>query len=91
MTETLEAQLNNTGKTPAQLRKEGQIPATVYGKGMDSVSLTVDNKAFSTAYAKDVNSPLTLKEGKNSYNVKVQDVQVNYATGEKLNIQFKTV
>lgn len=93
MSETivLDAQLRDNEKTSAQLRKEGFLTGTVYGKGMDSVSVTVSNKAFSTAYDKNKDAVMKLKVNKKSYEVKVRDVQMNYATGEKLNVQFQNV
>jgi large subunit ribosomal protein L25 len=35
-----------TGKAVAQLRREGLLPAVVYGRGVDSESLQVDARAF---------------------------------------------
>ena len=90
-TTVLDAQERDLEKTNAQIRKEGLLTATVYGKGMASVSVTVNNKEFSNICAKDKTAPIKLKVGKKTYNVIVKDFQMNYATGEKLNIQFQTV
>lgn len=40
------------GHKSNHLRKEAAIPATVYGKGKDSLSLAVNNDAFMTVYKK---------------------------------------
>lgn len=42
-------------------------------------------------YNKDKKATFEVKVDKNEYNVRVQDVQKNYRTGENLNIQFVIV
>lgn len=48
-----------------RLRRNGQIPAVVYGKGMESVPVTVDIRELSTAIAGEggINHLITLKGG----------------------------
>lgn len=87
----INVQKRDEKKNPRQVRAEGNLPATVYGKGQDSVSVELNAKEFLTAYKKDADSTFSLKMDKKSMNVKVKDVQENYRTGEKLNVQFVLV
>jgi large subunit ribosomal protein L25 len=49
----LEAQVREVlGKKVKRLRKQGLIPATVYGKGFEPVSVQLSDRAFSTLYRK---------------------------------------
>lgn len=91
MAVVIKAEKRDENKNPRQVRAEGKLPATVYGKGKDSVSVSVDAKEFLTEYKKDTNATFDLKVDSKSMNVKVKDVQTNYRTGEKLNVQFVLV
>ena len=44
-----------------------------------------------TEYNKNKESNFDLKVGKESFNVKVQEIQKNYRTGKNLNVQFVIV
>ena len=46
----LEAQERDTARNPRQLRKDGLIPATIYGKGFGPLSVQVITKPFYMAY-----------------------------------------
>ena len=85
------AELRNKEQNPRQVRAEGKLPATIYGKGVDSMSVMLNSKEFLSEYAKDKKATFKLNVNKKAYNVQVQDVQVNYATGERMNVQFKLV
>lgn len=87
----IKAEKRAEDKNPRQVRAEGNLPATVYGKGMDSLSVQVNTKEFLTVYGKDKDADFDLKLGSKSMNVKVKDVQTNYRTGESLNVQFVVV
>jgi large subunit ribosomal protein L25 len=41
---------DRTGKKVAELRRAGQIPATLYGKGMQSLTISLDTKTFEKTY-----------------------------------------
>lgn len=43
------------------LRREELSPAVVYGKGMETCAITVEQKAFKKALGKDINTLITLK------------------------------
>ena len=47
---TIEAQKRDESKNPRQLRTEGVLPATIYGKGKDSVSIQLDKRTFVNTY-----------------------------------------
>lgn len=91
MAVVINAEKRDEKKNPRQVRATGNLTATVYGKGQESVSLEVNAKDFLAKYSKDKNGTFEVKVGSKSYNVKVQDVQENYRTGEKLNVEFVTV
>ena len=91
MAVVINAEKRNESKNPRQLRAEGKLTATVYGKGMDSVSVELNAKEFLSAYSKEKEGTFDLKVDSKSMKVQVKEVQQNYRTGEKLNVQFVVV
>lgn len=69
------------GKKNKHIRKDGEIPAVVFGKGMESVSISMDyntfEKTFKQAGETDLLDVVTEKE---KYKVLVKDVQYNPVT-----------
>lgn len=69
------------GKKNKHIRKNGEIPAVVFGKGMESVSISMDyntfEKTFKQAGETDLLDVVTEKE---KYKVLVKDVQYNPVT-----------
>ena len=88
MATVINAEKRDENKNPRQVRAEGKITATVYGKGMESVSVELNEKEFMTQYNKDKTAAFDIKVDENTYCVKVQNVQTDYRTGKNLNIQF---
>lgn len=86
----------NIGKGAARsLRRQGLVPAVVYGKGMEPCTITVDPRALKTALATEagLNTLLTLK-GNGAFDGKtvlVVDSQVNSIRRDLEHIDFKTV
>lgn len=76
---------------PRQVRATGKLPATVYGKGMESVSVQLDKRNFVNIYKKNKEAVYELKTADNSYKTVVQNFQYNYSTQEELHIEFKLV
>lgn len=76
---------------PRQVRAEGLVTATIYGKGMESVSTKLDAKEFMTAYRKDKNAIFELKVDKETYNTIVKNVQIEAISGKVLNIEFQKI
>ena len=87
----LNAKLRNNDLNPRQLRSEGLLPATVYGKGVESISVEVNEKDFYMLYRDNQDATITLDVDGKSYEVNVQNIQKNYATNKLLNIEFKIV
>jgi ribosomal protein L25 (general stress protein Ctc) len=49
---TIEAQERDTSRNPRQLRADGLIPATIYGKNVEAKSIQVPSHVFTQAYLK---------------------------------------
>lgn len=84
------------GKGSARsLRRQGLIPAVVYGKGMDSCALSVAPKELQAAIGTEAgwNTLITLK-GEGAFNGKVvilKDLQVDAVRGEALHADFQAI
>lgn len=87
----LNAEKRSENKNPRQLRAEGLLPATVYGKGMDSMSIQVSSKEFTLAYRDNASATFELSIDSKSYKTVAQAVQKNYATNETQSVEFKLV
>jgi len=88
---TIEAQKRDEAKNPRQLRNDGFLPATIYGKGKDSVSIQVDKRAFVNTYKNNKDAVYEVVVGSDKYNVSVQNFQVEAGTQLPMNIEFKMV
>lgn len=86
-----EASARPEGKNPRQTRAMGLLPVTVYGKGVESKSLVVNAHDFQVTREARTGATCTLVIDKKDVKVEIQNVQVNYATNEILNVEFKTV
>lgn len=84
------------GKGSARsLRRQGLIPAVVYGKTMAPCSLSLEPKALKTALTTEAgwNALITLK-GEGEFNGKVvilKDLQVDPIRGEALHVDFQAI
>lgn len=78
-------------KNPRQLRAAGFLPATVYGKGMDSKSIQIDAHEFAMAYKNAPEAVFEIALGKEKFTTKVQEAQIQYSDNKILNVEFKTV
>lgn len=74
--------------SPKQLRAEGKVTATIYGHNFDAVSIQLDAKTFLSVCGKDKTSVFELKNGKETYNVLVKNVQYHSTKDQVLNIEF---
>lgn len=88
---TLNAEKRDMDKNPRQIRQEGLLTGTIYGKGMDSVSIQLNAKSFIQEFKKNPESNFTVVVDGKSFNAKVMNVQENYATAQKMNVEFKAV
>ncbi|MRR05836.1 MAG: 50S ribosomal protein L25 [Deltaproteobacteria bacterium] len=87
---------NTRGKNACRrLRAEAKIPAVIYGKGMDSVAVTVNRKELETAIAGEggINNLITLK-GAGEFDGKfviVADLTRNCLKGKMLHVDLHQV
>ncbi|MEK7635976.1 MAG: 50S ribosomal protein L25 [Patescibacteria group bacterium] len=84
------------GKKASVLRKQGFVPAELYGHGLDNMHLMVPAKDFSKVFKEAGESTLIkLKinppDGGNEFNVLVHDFQKNHLTDEFSHIDFYSV
>ncbi len=77
------------GKKVKALRKQGMIPAVMYGPKAEPGILHVQKKEFAAVYQEAGESSLiSLQIGKNQTPVLIRDVQRNPLTGEVTHIDF---
>lgn len=80
------------GRKVKKLRQAGQIPATVYGKKVESVSVAVSNDAFVKTYAGVGETGLIELSVNGSVRpVLVHHVQKDPVTGSMLHVEFHQV
>lgn len=82
-----------TESTLSSIRKNGQIPAVLYGHGNASRMITVPSLEFSRAYKKAGENTLvelSLSQGK-PVNTLIYDVQVDPLSGKFLHVDFYQV
>lgn len=87
----VKANKRDTELNPRQIRAEGLVTATIYGKGMESVSIQIDSKEFITNYRKDKNAIFQLKIEKETYKAIVKNVQTEAISGKVLNVEFQRI
>lgn len=78
-------------KKPNALRREGIVPATVYGPDMEPASIQLEAKAFSKISFEDHKHLINLVGGPTEYEVLIKNVQKDFLTREVLNIEFYKV
>jgi len=81
------------GKKVTQLRREGFIPANVYGVGQASVALKADLKTFVKLYEEEGETGLIYLsiDEKKAIPVLIDEVQYHPVTGQVLHAAFKQV
>ena len=80
-----------TDKNPRQIRSAGFLPGSLYGKGIEAKSFQVNTHDFEMAYKNNQEGTWELTLGKEKFNAKIQELQMNYATNEFLNVEFALV
>ena len=85
----LNAQERDTDKNPRQIRQTGFVPATVYGKGMESKNIQICAHEFEMNTRNNRDAIFELVVGKEKFKVVIQELQKNYSTNQLLNIEFK--
>ena len=87
----LDIQKRDTSKNPRQLRTEGFITGTVYGKGIESVSVQLNASDFVNIYKKSADSNFEVSVDGKKYTVRIAKMQKDYSSNEILNIEFAVV
>jgi large subunit ribosomal protein L25 len=81
----------NTGKNTKALRKQGLLPAAVYGPKLKTLPLEVDSKEFKKIYQEAGESSLVklqLPELKKEYPVLIHEIQKDPLSDDFLHIDF---
>ncbi len=89
----LEAQERTViGKKVKALRREGLLPAIVYGSGIDPVAITLNTKdVLKTLSVIGANTLVTIKIGKKEHLVLVRDIQREVIKRDLLHMDFQAV
>ncbi len=87
----INADVREADKNPRQLRAAGLLPATVYGKGMESKSIQMNAHEFNMAYKNAPEAVYEVTVGKETFKTTVQEAQIQYSDNTILNVEFKTV
>lgn len=78
----------NTKRENRRLRREGKIPAVIYGK-TDSQDIIIDEREFNTKFPVISESIIiNLKSDSSEHNVLIKDYQENIITGRVQHIDF---
>lgn len=88
----LKAELRNVTGTNSsrQVRKEGGIPATLYGKGQEPVSLSVNRREFEALLkVVGLNNPLELDLDGTTHKVTIKSVDKAALADEFFSVDFQ--
>ena len=88
---TITATARQEGKNPRQLRAAGFLPGSIYGKNIEAKNIQVNTHDFELAYKANRENTWEVVLGSEKINAKIQELQVNYATNEFLNVEFLAV
>ncbi len=81
-----------TGKKVRALRKEGLIPAEIYGNGIPNIHVSVPAKAFSKVLKEaGQTSVVTLLVGKEKRSAMIHEVMRDYLTGDVMHVDFHQI
>ncbi|MAT44470.1 MAG: 50S ribosomal protein L25 [Anaerolineaceae bacterium] len=80
------------GKRVNRLRREGKIPAVIYGSKMEPLPITLNlREASKTLAAATASSLVTIKVGGKDHTVLVREKQKNFIRNELLHVDFQAV
>lgn len=83
---------NTDDRKPGKLRKDGLIPATIYGKNVENVSVAVSTDEFENLYSQaGETGVIEISVGSEKKPVLIHTVQINPVTNEILNVEFRQV
>jgi large subunit ribosomal protein L25 len=78
-------------KTPNQLRREAQLPATLYGPGEPSTNLQIEEKEFSRLPNAAYSHMIELDLGTQAINAIIRNVQRKASTNKIMNVELYKV
>jgi len=85
----LTAEIRNAEEKNRDIRLNKQVPAVVYGKNQEPISIKVDNSDFLRTFRKAGESNIiNLKVGKKDIEVLVHDFQKEPVTGDFIHVDF---
>lgn len=90
---TLQAQSREASADLVELRRAGQVPAVIYGKGVDgNINVSVDRELFKKAWMSAGSSTtVTLAVDEKNYEVIIHDFQIDPRTDIVVHIDFLAV
>ena len=81
---------NSGSSASRKARREGQVPAVLYGHGAKPKQFLLDGKEWNVLRNQDIQI-VELKSGKNTLNALIKDVQYNYLKGATVHVDFLEV
>ena len=90
---TLEAEVRTViGKQVKRLRRQGLLPAVIYGRGIDPISIQLDSLATSKTLSQASGATLIdIKIGGDAHTTILRDVQLDVITRNLIHIDFLKV
>ncbi len=81
-----------TGKKVKVLRREGKLPAVIYGHGIDPISIALDSRDASRTMAKTSSSTLvTIELDGKQYPTLVREKQLDFIRNSLIHVDFLSV
>lgn len=92
MATALKIEKRRENSKPRALRREGLIPATIYGPELEeSIDIQVNVKDFKKVSFKDYKHLIELQDNETVYETLIRNVQKDFVSGEILNVEFYKV
>jgi len=80
-----------TGTRPSRrLRREGNVPATIYGRGIDAITVAIDRRELYAALTTEagLNALITVEVGKDEHLAVAREIQRHPVRGEVTHLDF---
>jgi large subunit ribosomal protein L25 len=89
---SIQAEVRDGSENNVELRKKGFVPAVFYGPKEDSTPIKIKEGDFQKIYEEAGESTIiTLKEGDNSHESLIHDVQFDAITGNTVHVDFYVI
>lgn len=77
------------GKQVNQLRRAGTVPGVLYGKGVETTHIQIDDRTVRAVFRRTgTDGTFTLKLEGDEYRVRVQELQRHITRGDLMHIDF---